>query len=325
MAQKLDKKILLTCGLLMLVNAIKAQEADTTHTADIQVSASLEFNYGHRYQNGHSALMDLPHITAGADINLHRGWTVTAELEYEQFRENDEWQGSFEQNYATNKLYINKQWREAFNLKTGIIDIPVGLTNSGGPALTIYDPVSESEILPMTWHSFGVALWGNVNKWCYEIGVYGGLGSQISDYTFSGMALRLDYSPIDYLNLGLSSYLGKDNTVYAAFDFAYDHQGWTIDGQYIHSNSAHLQSFGTEIGYDLMSLVHSMNDKRMTLLPFVRMDRVYQDCSISCRKYSCGIHLSPFRGCLIKIGYGVLHESRAAACCMLDFSAGFSF
>lgn len=322
---KLDKKILLTCGLMALVHLIKAQELDTTHAADIQVSVSLEFNYGHHYQDGHSTLTDLPHITVGADINLHRGWTITAEMEYEQFKENDEWQGTFAENYATNKFYINKQWRESFNLKTGIIDIPVGLTNAGGPALTIYDPVSESAILPMTWHSFGVALWGNVNRWRYEVGVYGQLQCPISKSTFSGMAVRLDYRLMNHLNLGLSSYLGQDQSIHAAFDFAYDAHGWMIDGQYIYSNSARMHSFGTEIGYNLLSSVHPENDKQMILLPFVRIDRVYQGSSLSSRKYSCGIHLSPFRGCLIKIGYGVLHESCATTCRMLDFSAGFSF
>ena len=330
----LDNKELLLSALLLLVLPATAQENDSVKSSDIQVSAAIEFNHGSRLQNGETTrLLDIPHVTAGVDINLHKGWTFAAEVEYEQFLEDGEWQGDFKDNFAVNKFYVNKRWMESFNVKAGIIDIPVGLTNAGGPALTIYDPLSEASILPMTWHSFGAAVWGNVDKWRYEIGVYGRMDGAIKESSFSGVAARLDYRPIENLNLGISSYYGKDvncgknDALYATFDFAYDANGWLIDGLYVHSNVDRLHSFGTEVGYNLLNLSHSnqTGDNDLCLMPYARIDHVYQSGSALTSEYTCGVHLSPVSGLILKVGYGIHHEPGASNGQMLDFSLGYGF
>lgn len=156
----LTKLTLFLCIAWLGAGPINAQENEKDSTAWLAGYLMTEANYGHRHGKPHPTLTDFPHIIIGGTAQMGRGWSVVAELEYERFHSDGCWNNRFCDNYTTNKLYINKQWSEAANVKAGIIDVPVGTTNSGGPALTIYDPLDESTLMPMTWHEGGIAFWG---------------------------------------------------------------------------------------------------------------------------------------------------------------------
>ncbi len=168
-----------------------------------------EMNYGHRHGQEHPTLTDFPHILANATLTLGKGWSAVAEVEYERFHSEGAWGNNFDDNYTTNKLYINKQWSEALNVKAGIIDIPVGTTNAGGPALTIYDPLSESTLMPMTWHEGGIALWGRTGIVHFELGTYVYPTTPLKHSRLLGAATRVGIEPINGLDLSLSGFYGS--------------------------------------------------------------------------------------------------------------------
>ena len=59
--------------------------------------------------------------------------------------------------------------------------VPVGLTNAHHEPLNffgVYRPEGETTILPSTWHETGVALFGDLGNFDYELQVVSGLDPQ---------------------------------------------------------------------------------------------------------------------------------------------------
>ena len=268
-----------------------------------------EVNYGHRHGLEHPTVTDFPHIIIGGTVQLGRGWSVAVELEYERFRMDGQWANNFRNNYTTNKLYINKQWSEAVNIKASIIDVPVGTTNSGGPALTIYDPLDESTLMPMTWHEGGVAFWGQTKLFHYQAGGYIYTASPLKDSRLLGLTLRGGITPAEGLDLSLSYFYGssKEGMVqrfnpnlvtfrhlnHAAFDFAYQSDCWTIDGQYLMSDTRRNKAVGLEAGYDV---AEAMGLKAYSIIPFARYDGYFHVEGASCNKWTLGIPFARYDG-----------------------------
>lgn len=282
-------------------------------------SAYTEVNYGHKYYGEERTLWDFPHIVLSGELRLGKWWTVTAEFEYERFYDEGEWGNNFGDNFATNLFYVNKSFSNAFNVKAGIIGVPVGLTNSGGPALTIYDPESEAAILPMTWHETGVALWGEAGKWSYELAALAYFDAPFKRSKMMGAAARIAHSNlIDGLNIGLSGYwgtsscgmvgfgkpadfIGDNGLAYGGVDFAYENNGWTVDGSAIYCTDNDAKTAGVEAGYDLATLFDVTNGK-MQLVPFVRYDGVFT--VVRMNKLTVGANISPLENLVVKLEYG---------------------
>ena len=292
-----------TCALALLVGRAQAAEEDSLETEPLPGYVTTEFNAGHTQGEAHPWLVDFPHVIGGATLNLGRGWSAVAEVEYERFYSDGRWGNNFRNNYTTNKLYINKEWNPALNLKLGIIDVPVGTTNSGGPALTIYDPLGESTLMPMTWHEGGAALWGKVRKLHYQVGAYVYPTAPLKESRLLGAAARLGYELFNGLDLSLSYFYGSakegmvqrqnpnlaeySHVYHAAFDFAYLAYGWVVDGQLVASSCHNNRAAGMEVGYDVAPL---MGAKSCSLIPFARYDGYYHVEGASCNKFTLGVN-----------------------------------
>lgn len=252
---------------------------------------AAEVNFGHASDVSPHHIWDVPHITAAGTLEMPRGWSVVAELEYERFQELGVWGNNFRDNYTTNLLYVNKQWSPALNVKAGIIDVPVGVTNSRGSALTIYDPLSEAAMLPITWHEGGVALWGQLGRWHYELG-----GLMFSDFTARGtraigMDARSEYWFVDrgddYAKVAVSGYwgttgrgnisldhpdfIGNDGILVGAFDWDVCLNGFITDGSFIKTSDANVWSMGAEVGYNVLQ----RTSQKVAAIPFARYDGQY--------------------------------------------------
>lgn len=231
----------------------QAADTDSTATRGIHGSANTEVNYGYESGKAKPTIWDFPHITLSAAAVLGRGWSVTAEVEYERFYTDGAWGNSFRDNFTTNKLYLNKSFSPAMQVKAGIVEVPVGVTNSGGPALTIYDPESEVLLMPMTWHEGGLTLWGERGRWSYSLAALAYAATPLRRSRLLGGAARVAYSPVQDLSLALSSYwgtasrgsarlyapdfVGTDGILYAALDGSYEANGWTVSGSAVWSSA----------------------------------------------------------------------------------------
>ncbi len=315
---------------------MNAQESDRDSTKWLTGYAMTEVNYGHRHGLEHPTVTDFPHIIIGGTAQMGKGWSIVAELEYERFRMDGQWANNFRDNYTTNKLYINKQWSEAVNVKAGIIDVPVGTTNSGGPALTIYDPLDESTLMPMTWHEGGIAFWGQTKLFHYQMGGYIYPTAPLKDSRLLGFALRGGITPVEGLDVSLSYFYGssKEGMVqrcnpnlaefshlyHAAFDFAYINDNWTIDGQMTMSNTYKNKAAGIEAGYDVAG---AMGLKSFSIIPFARYDGYFHVEGTSCNKWTIGINTSLPLGFTFKAEAGWEDPSNAKHLTSCDVSIGW--
>lgn len=289
--------------IAMLTTTLTAMAQDSTAQKRLTGFVMTEVNHGYRHENEHPSVVDFPHIQGSATLSIGRGWTVVAEVEYERLRYDGEWDNNFRGNYTTNKLYVSKHYSEELNFKAGIIDIPVGTTNSGGPALTIYDPLSESTLMPMTWHEGGAALWGRHGITHYEVGGYVYSALPLKRSRLLGFATRLGIEPLDGLDLSASFFYGSnregmvqrwnpnlveyDHLYHAAFDFAYLAHGWTIDGQMLASNAHGYKAAGIEVGYDIAQMTGLQN---FSIIPFTRYDGIFHVEGVSANKWTFGLN-----------------------------------
>lgn len=310
-------------------------EEDTVNCVRFSGEVATEVNYGKISDAPH--LWDFPHITVAGMLELPRGWSFVAELEYERFREDGDWGNNFRDNYTTNLLYVNKHWSDAVNVKAGIIDVPVSVTNSRGSALTIYDPVSEAEMLPMTWHEGGVALWGALGRWHYEVG-----GLMYSAFTARstraiGIDARSEYWFVDrdddYAKVAVSGYWGtsgwgnlglqraafmeEDGVLIGAIDWDVCLSGLVTDGSFIKSTDANVWSVGAEVGYNVLQ---RCTDKA-AVVPFVRYDGFFDDTMGN--YFTLGMNVSLPYGFILKGQNAWYHKHAEKSSHHWDLSLGY--
>lgn len=233
------------------------------------------------YKNsrGHGRF-DIPHAVIMLGYEFDRGWSIGMEIEFEHGgveaaveRENEE-AGEFEKEIerggevALEQFWVQKSFLPVLNIKAGHIVIPVGLTNSHHlptEYFTVYRPEGENTILPCTWHETGISIWGQTEKWRYEVLMAASLNSTLfstegwvhdgsaSPYEFKpgneiAGAFRIDSYPTAGLRAGISGYIGntfhndittnnsdqyanvKGTVLIGAFDFEYRTGGFVSRG-----------------------------------------------------------------------------------------------
>ena len=223
---------------------------------------------------------DLPHVTLNIGYDFGHGWTMGSEIEFEHggtesavemdADEAGEYEAETEKGgeVALEQFWINKRFGQGeFNIRMGEIVVPVGATNkSHMPTefFTCYRPEGENALFPCTWHQVGLALWGRVSDWRYEVQFLSGLDSErfgsqsfvhygaTSPYEFKiannyAASLRLDNYSVKGLRLSLSGYYGstfkntlrsigttynkvKGNLAIGSFDFMLDRWNWLVRG-----------------------------------------------------------------------------------------------
>lgn len=317
---------------------LKAQD-DTAKVSSFRGSVSMEINYGPKCLDNKHATCDFPHFIVNGNIDLHDGWAVTAEFEYQRSYSTDGWNNNFQHNFCTNILFLRKHFADALQFKAGIIDIPIGLTNSGGPALTIYDPDCESDITPLTWHELGLGVFGTIGDFDYSMSATSYISYPLSTAEMLGVAARLNYHIIQPLRVGVSGYIGKSchgmvnrctpnlleisHIDYLSLDMDYVNSGLIIDGSAIYCTNGASKSVGLEIGYDILQFSALLKNKAQ-LIPFVRYDCIVGDKIDTKNKYTLGINLSPIRNMMLKAEYAIRNYVLATTETLLNFSIGYS-
>jgi hypothetical protein len=130
--------------------------------------------------------------------------------------------------------YLDYMFNDAFNLRAGLILIPMGLVNEYHESptfLSVNRPVTEKKIIPSTWRENGGGVYGRVGDLEYRAFIVTALngynagtekfnasglrsgrqkGSEADSDQLAGVA-RIDYTVIPGLKLGGSFYNGNSN------------------------------------------------------------------------------------------------------------------
>lgn len=194
----------------------------------------------HANDNSHGQF-DLPHVVINIGYDFGKGWTMGTEIEFEHggnesaveidADESGEYEAEIEKGgeVALEQFWIQKSWSESFNLRAGEIVVPIGATNQHhlpNEFFTNYRPEGEMKLFPCTWHQTGIALWGKVERWRYEIQFLSGLDAErfgaddfihysatsCYEYKIANVyagALRIDNYTFRGLRLSISGYIGN--------------------------------------------------------------------------------------------------------------------
>ncbi len=122
--------------------------------------------------------------------------------------------------------YIDYLFTESFNLRGGLVLVPMGLINEFHEPTTFLSarrPDVENKVIPSTWREGGIGAFGDVAGFSYKAYLLNGLkgedfsasgirsgrqkGSEASAESFAGVA-RVDYTAINDLLIGGSFYYG---------------------------------------------------------------------------------------------------------------------
>lgn len=166
----------------------------------------------------------------GAEIEFEYGGTGSAR-EIEWYEENGEYETEIEKGgeVALEQFHITRLINKHINLRFGHMVIPVGLTNTHHEPINffgVYRPEGETTILPSTWHETGVAVFGQLGKFDYEVQLVSGLDPQgfrsedwisngrqgafeISNFTSPAFVARANYSGVKGLRVGASFYYNQ--------------------------------------------------------------------------------------------------------------------
>ena len=241
--------------------------------------------------------VDLPHVVLMLEYDFGHGWSMGSEMEFEhggtesaieiEEEETGEYESEIERGgeFALEQFWIQKSFSPKFNIRAGMIVVPVGLINSGhlpNQFFTVYRPEGESTMMPCTWHEVGLSLWGRVKKWRYELQLLPGLDADrmnnrgwIHDASGSPYeykvatayagALRIDNYSFRGLRLGVSGYIGnsasnslkhtnyegvKGTVTIGTFDFEYNLHHWIARGNFDYgylNNSAKISSINKNL------------------------------------------------------------------------------
>ena len=142
-------------------------------------------------------------MVLSSEIEFEYGGTGAAR-EVEWYEENGEYETEIEKGgeVALEQFHISYLMNKHLNFRFGHMIVPVGLTNAHHEPLNffgVYRPEGETTILPSTWHETGVALFGDLGNFDYELQVvsrsgptrfpYGELGWQRYARRFRGNSI----------------------------------------------------------------------------------------------------------------------------------------
>ena len=138
--------------------------------------------------------ISIPRFVLAFDYKFSPKWVLSSEIEFEYggtgaarevewYEENGEYETEIEKGgeVALEQFHISYLMNKLLNFRFGHMIVPVGLTNAHHEPLNffgVYRPEGETTILPSTWHETGVALFGDLGNFDYELQVVSGLDPQ---------------------------------------------------------------------------------------------------------------------------------------------------
>lgn len=168
-----------------------------------------------------------------SEIEFEHGGTGST-MEYDTLDEFGEFESDVEKGgeVVVEEAYINVNYKKWLNFKIGHSIVPIGLNSQRHlPSLYLstHRNLSETTILPNTWHESGVTAYGKFAKnWNYQAMIMSGLNSDFfnSHHWIQGgdqkrfeyanadnlaFALRVDYGDVTASHIGASVYMGNSN------------------------------------------------------------------------------------------------------------------
>jgi len=172
-------------------------------------------------------------IKVVSEIEFEHGGTGVT-MEYDTLDEFGEFEKEVEKGgeVVAEEAYIDIAYKPWLNFKIGHSVVPVGLSSQRHlPSLYLstHRNLSETTILPNTWHETGVTAYGKFAKnWNYQAMIMSGLNSEFfnSHHWIQGgdqkhfeyanadnlaFALRVDYGDVTGSHIGASTYMGSSN------------------------------------------------------------------------------------------------------------------
>lgn len=147
-------------------------------------------------------------------------WLFNSEIEFEHASTGEDGEVSVE--FA----YLDGRFRDAANLRAGLLLVPMGITNERHEPTTFPSanrPFVERFVLPTTWRELGAGVWGDAEDFSYRTYVIDGFdatgfsasglrggrqqGSEALAEDFAWVG-RLDWHGVEGLVLGASAYVG---------------------------------------------------------------------------------------------------------------------
>jgi hypothetical protein len=222
-------------------------------------------------------------------------WVFNSEIEWEHVDET-----------TVEFAYIDYLNSDAWNVRIGHMLMPIGITNQMHEPTTFLTPnrpLVERFVLPSTWHENGVALYGQVADFNYDVAIVNGFNSDF-DLASSGLRggrqkgskasaedlaylARVNWNSMDGLVLGGSVYFGDSaQTETSASDFGttiwelhaeYQYGPWQTQALFAQatiedadllatpSASDDLSGWYLQLGYDLLA----DNGKADSLVPYL--------------------------------------------------------
>ncbi len=180
--------------------------------------------------------------------------------------------------------YLDYMHSEAFNLRAGLVLVPMGLVNENHEPTTFFTAnrsETERRIIPSTWREMGLGAYGEAGGFSYRSYLLNGLNGE--NYTSSGVrgarqkgskaaaddwagVLRVDYIDIPGLLLGGSIFYGKSgqdnidgssnfipsmNTTIVEAHADYKINAWSFRALYAHNFIDDAAEFNTNTGNNI--------------------------------------------------------------------------
>lgn len=157
-----------------------------------------DYNFNRFTPNGSGKLnrgeISIPRFVLAFDYKFSSKWVLSTEIEFEYggtgsareiewFEENGEYETEIEKGgeVALEQFHITRLINKHINLRFGHMIVPVGLTNNHHEPINffgVYRPEGETTILPSTWHETGIAVFGEIGRFDYELQLVNGLDPQ---------------------------------------------------------------------------------------------------------------------------------------------------
>lgn len=240
-----------------------------------KLSGYGELEYIFRKENGNG--------NGGNTLNPRRVvLNVTSQLaDWIDFNSELEWEnggsdGGPDGSISVEQAYLTFRLNPAFNIKTGVMLVPMGAINQNHEPVNFYSsarPALDTYLIPSTWQEMGVGITGTLHKKLdYQLMAVTGLDGTKFDaekglregrqgfgkdnnrsFAVTG---RLDLRPIDNLITSLSLYSGNSApsgspaayTTVAAVDGRYRLNDFELAGEYVQVYQDRPEVLNTEIG-----------------------------------------------------------------------------
>jgi hypothetical protein len=251
-------------------------------------------------------------LSVAHDFDAHLRVYTELEVEHAVTSGKDQGEVEVEQAYAE---YLHRDW---LNLRAGLVLMPVGIINQQHEPPTFHGvdrPLVDTAVIPSTWREPGVGAWGRVAEdFRYQVYLVDGMrGSgftaggireghqegQLARARSGALVARVDFQPLNTLDVGLSGYAGSANQgelpegagrlTLGELDLRFDWRGLVLRGEVaaLHVTRADLipvegrdgppvgsTQYGlyAEVGYDVMPLLRCGCDWQLVV--YVRYQRV---------------------------------------------------